>query len=75
MELFGGIDVAKDTLAVALSSGEEWSCTNDAGGIRLLVQRLNAAGPVLVVSEATGGYRAAQGAGRPAQPIAEDDYG
>jgi transposase len=48
--------VAKDTLAVALSSGEEWSCTNDAGGIRRLVQRLNAAGPVLVGLEATGGY-------------------
>ena len=25
MGLFAGIDVAKDTLAVALSSGQEWS--------------------------------------------------
>jgi transposase len=56
MELFGGIDVAKDTLAVALSSGEEWSCANDADGIGLLVENLIAADPVLVVLEATGGY-------------------
>jgi hypothetical protein len=31
MGLFAGIDVAKDTLAVALSSGQEWSCANRGG--------------------------------------------
>jgi len=56
MWLFAGIDVAKDTLAVALSSGQEWSCANDARGIALLVERLEAANPALVVLEATGGY-------------------
>jgi hypothetical protein len=33
--LFAGIDVLKDTLAVALSSGREWSCANDARRIML----------------------------------------
>jgi transposase len=56
MGLFAGIDVAKDTLAVALSSGQEWSCANNARGIALLVERLEAANPALVVLEATGGY-------------------
>ncbi len=56
MELFAGIDVAKDTLAVALSSGQEWSCANAARGVTLLVERLAAAHPALVVLEATGGY-------------------
>jgi len=56
MELFEGIDVAKDTLVVALSSGQEWACANDAVGITLLVERLTAARPALVVLEATGGY-------------------
>jgi transposase len=56
MGLFAGIDVAKDTLAVAVSSGQEWSCANDARGITLLVERLEAANPALVVLEATGGY-------------------
>jgi len=56
MGLFAGIDVAKDKLAVALSSGQEWSCANDARGITLLVERLEAANAALVVLEATGGY-------------------
>lgn len=56
MGLFAGIDVVKDTLAVALSSGQEWSCPNDARGITLLVERLEAESPALVVLEATGGY-------------------
>jgi transposase len=56
MGLFAGIDVAKDTLAVAVSSGQEWSCANDPRGITLLVERLEAANPALVVLEATGGY-------------------
>ena len=56
MGLFAGIDVAKDTLAVALSSGQEWSCANDPRGITLLIERLEAVNPALVVLEATGGY-------------------
>lgn len=56
MGLFAGIDVAKDTLVVAVSSGQEWSCANDPRGITLLVERLEAANPALVVLEATGGY-------------------
>jgi len=56
MGLFAGIDVAKDTLAVAVSSGQEWSCANDPRGVTLLVERLEAANPALVVLEATGGY-------------------
>ena len=56
MGLFAGIDVAKDTLAVAVSSGQEWSCANDPRGITLLVERLEAANPALAVLEATGGY-------------------
>ena len=56
MGLFAGIDVAKDTLAVAVSSGQEWSCPNHPRGITLLVERLEAANPALVVLKATGGY-------------------
>ena len=56
MELFVGIDVAKGTLAVAQSTGEQWSCANDADGIARLLERLVAARPALVVLEATGGY-------------------
>ena len=37
MELFVGIDVAKGTLAVAQSTGEQWSCANDADGIARLL--------------------------------------
>jgi transposase len=56
MDLYVGIDVAKDTLAVALSTGEQWECANDADGIARLLERLAAAGPTLVVLEASGGY-------------------
>ncbi len=56
IELFVGIDVAKDTLAVALSTGGQWSCANDGDGIARLLERLRAARPALVVLEATGGY-------------------
>jgi len=56
MELYVGIDVAKETLAVALSTGEQWDCANHADGIARLLERLAAAPPTLVVLEATGGY-------------------
>ena len=38
--LFAGIDVAKDTLAVALSSGREWSCRQRRATDHALVERL-----------------------------------
>jgi transposase len=56
MELYVGIDVAKKSLEVALSSGEQWSCANDAQGIAQLTRRLVPLEPALVVMEASGGY-------------------
>jgi transposase len=55
-ELFVGIDVAKRTLEVALSSGECLSVINDDAGIAKLVRDLVKRAPALVVLEATGGY-------------------
>jgi transposase len=55
-ELFVGIDVAKRTLEVALSSGESWSVSNDAAGVSGLVEQLLRRAPALVVLEASGGY-------------------
>jgi len=54
---FVGIDVAKDQLDVADSSGETWSLSNDAPGVAELLERLAALADVeLIVLEATGGY-------------------
>ncbi len=55
-ELFVGIDVAKRTLEVALSSGESWTVNNDAAGAAGLVRQLARLAPALVVLEASGGY-------------------
>ena len=54
-----GIDVAKDALEVASSSGEHWSCPNDPKGQRALRDRLLSRRCGLIVLEATGGYEAA----------------
>jgi transposase len=54
-----GIDVAKDTLEVATSAPERWSCSNDPKGQRELRERLRAAQAGLIVLEATGGYESA----------------
>jgi transposase len=54
-----GIDVAKDTLEVATSAPERWSCPNDPPGQRELRERLRAAQAGLIVLEATGGYESA----------------
>jgi transposase len=54
-----GIDVAKDTVAVATSAGEHWEATNDPKGQRTLRDRLRSMGCSLVVVEATGGYESA----------------
>jgi transposase len=58
---FIGIDVAKQQLDVSeRPSGEQWATTNDAGGLRGLVERLQAGGAIaLIVVEATGGYEMA----------------
>src|SRR5256884_424148 len=56
--LFGGIDVAKATLDIAVRpTAETWSVSNDATGIDALVLRLGALAPPLIVLEATGGYQ------------------
>jgi len=55
---FVGIDVAKDHLDVHLHpQGTAFRVANDDGGIADLIARLVAAGPALVVLEATGGYQ------------------
>jgi len=55
-ELFVGIDVAKRSLEVALSSGESWAVNNNAPGVARLVKELAARAAALVVLEASGGY-------------------
>jgi transposase len=53
---FVGIDVAQDTLEVAVRpTAETWSVANAAAGIAETVTRLQALAPTLVVVEATGG--------------------
>jgi transposase len=55
--LFVGIDVAKDTRAVAVRpTAETWQVPNDATGRRALVERLQALAPTLGVLEAAGGF-------------------
>ncbi len=58
---FIGIDVAKRQLDVSeRPSGEQWAVTNDAGGLKGLVERFQAGGAIaLIVVEATGGYEIA----------------
>lgn len=59
MELYVGIDVAKDTLEVATSGGESFSARNDDAGRAQLIERLLKLSPALVVLEASGGYEQA----------------
>jgi len=55
-----GLDVAKETLDVAVRpSGELWSTPNTEGGITALLARLRSLHPALVVCEATGGFERA----------------
>jgi transposase len=57
MELFVGIDVAKDKLDVHLRpSTEAFSVARDGKGLAELVDRLRDLSPTLVVLEATGGF-------------------
>jgi len=69
VELSVGIDVARETLAVAiLPTGEIWTEQNDEGGRAELARMLSERTPSRVVLEATGGYEslvvAALGLGR-----------
>ena len=57
---FVGIDVAKAQLDIALRpSGERWAVPNDASGVAMLVDRVQALHPTLIVLEATGGLERA----------------
>jgi transposase len=59
-EIFIGIDVARDSLEVAVRpNGEHWSVGNQAAGIAELLVRLRAVRPTLIVLEATGGLELA----------------
>ncbi len=54
-----GIDVAKDTLQVAVSEQEGFVVANQDAGHAELVQRLQGLKPARIVLEATGGYEQA----------------
>ena len=55
--VFVGIDVAKDRLDVHLRpSAETFAVARNGPGLAALAERLAAAGPSLVVLEATGGF-------------------
>jgi transposase len=54
-----GIDVSKDQFVICtLPSDERWTTGTDPGAIELLVKRVGALQPHLIVMEATGGYEA-----------------
>ena len=58
--VFVGVDVAKAQLDIALRpTGARWAVTNDETGMAVLVTRLQAVPPTLIVLEATGGYHRA----------------
>ena len=60
MSVWAGIDVAKDTLAVAVRPGGEcWTVANTPAAHAALCRRLHELGVVRVVLEATGGYERA----------------
>lgn len=56
-QVFIGIDVAKDRLDVHVRpSGEAFTVARDGEGVAGLAERLRTLAPVLIVSEATGGF-------------------
>jgi len=58
--VYVGIDVARDTLVVALRPADlSWTLPNTEAGVRDLVTRLRRHRPSLIVLEATGGYERA----------------
>lgn len=54
--VFVGLDVSKDTVAAAATTGERWTAEATAGGLKALVRKLHRLTPTLIVLEATGGY-------------------
>lgn len=57
MDRYLGIDVSKARLDIAtLPDGETWTVTNDDKGLAVLLPRVVALAPTLVVLEATGGF-------------------
>lgn len=55
-KIFIGIDVSKASLDVhVLPTGESWQVSNDGAGAALLLVKLSAFAPELVIMEATGG--------------------
>jgi transposase len=59
-EVWVGIDVSKRRLDVALGvHGELLQVDNDPGGLTVLLEKLGALGPELIVLEASGGYETA----------------
>jgi transposase len=67
-----GIDVAKQTLEVAVHDGPAWQVSNDRRGCEALARRLTRLAPALVVIEATGpwGRRLAAALAAAALPVA-----
>jgi transposase len=57
--IFVGIDVSKERLDVATSTGRAWSCANREGDFQLLIEALRAEAVQLIVLEASGGYEGA----------------
>lgn len=57
--VFVGIDVSKQRLDIATSSGEAWSCANQEDDFQALTQRLKTQPVELIVLEASGGYEGA----------------
>ena len=56
-QIFVGIDVAKDSLAVFIDSTQTHSeCLNQTSDLTKLARRLKKLNPTLIVLEATGGY-------------------
>jgi transposase len=54
---FVGIDVAKNSMEVAVYEGKEhWEYANDENGLAKLMANIKRLAPTLVVMEATGGY-------------------
>ena len=51
-----GIDVAKDSLDIAVSTGERIGCANEEAAVAGLIEHLQTLQPARIVLEATGGY-------------------
>lgn len=57
--IFVGIDVSKERLDVAMSTGRVWSCANREDDFQWLIEALKAEPVGLIVLEASGGYEGA----------------